>query len=229
MTDYQLEQHLKLLHAMQLNKAVFVFEDSRLVAPVTLDGCTKDIDIKNEIAEIEAEIPLRENDLFKKLHIWNSYGLSLGKEKGQFTDLEKERSETFKINTHEAQERVKLLKQYQEFLQRKFMEYRTKQFRGKVLHSTPSEKLTTGTTRKYHIEKCKVECQRLTLTERQTVRREIKYKIAETIGMKNLGSFKNFKSGKSNAYQYISKILSELGYSKKQATVGKVKRILKNK
>jgi hypothetical protein len=215
MTDYQLEQHLKLLHAIQLGKGVFVFEDSRLVASVNVNGCPKNLDIKNEIAEIEAEIPLRENDLFKKIHVWNAYGQSLRKEKAQYTDLEKERSETFKISTHEAQEKVRLLKEYQEFLERKLKEYRIKQFRGMDLHITPSEKPNPDATRKYHIEKCKVECQRLKLPERQTVSREIKYKIAETIGIKNIGSFKNFKSGHSDAYQYISKMLSELGYSKK--------------
>jgi hypothetical protein len=215
MTDYKLEQHLKLLHAMQLGKVVFVFKDNRLVASVSMDGCPKDIDIKNEISEIEEEIPLRENELFKKIHMWNSYGLSLRKEKSQYTDLEKERSETFKISTHEAQEKVRLLKEYQEFLQRKLKEYRIKQFRGVDLHITHSEKPNPDAIRKYHLEKCKVECQRLKLPERRTVSREIKYKIAETMGIKNIGSFKNFKSGKNDAYQYISKMLSELGYSKK--------------
>jgi hypothetical protein len=214
MNDYRLELHLKLLLTMHSGKAVFAFEDNRLVASVTVDGSTKDIDIKNEIAEIEAEIPLRENDLFKRLHIWNSYGLSLQKEKKQYTDLEKERSETFRISTHEAQERLKLLKQYLEFLQRKLKEYRTKQILGMDLHSTPSERPNPNATRKYKMEKCKEECQRLNLPKGQTVSREIKFIIAETIGMKNLGSFSNFKSGKSKAYQSISKLLSELRYSK---------------
>jgi chromosome segregation ATPase len=215
MTDYQLEKHLKLLHMMQSGKAVFAFEDSRLVASVIVDGCTEDIDIKNEIEEIEAEIPPREYDLFKNLDMWNSYGRSLRKKRGQYTDLEKERSETFKISTHEAQERLRLLKQYQEFLQRKLKEYRTKQLRGMDLHSTQSEKQNPDATRKSKIEKCKEVCQRLNLPERQTVSREIKFIIAETIGMKGLGSFTNFKSGKSKAYQSICKMLSELGYSKK--------------
>jgi hypothetical protein len=149
--------------------------------------------------------------------MWNSYGYSLGKEKTLYSDVEKQRSETFKMSTHEAQERVRLLKQYQEFLRRKFMEYRAKQFRGKVIQTPPSKKINPAAARTYQLDKCRGECQRLKLPERQTVSREMKYKIAESIGLKNLGSFKNFKSGKSSAYRYISKLLSDLGYSKKGA------------
>ena len=217
MTDNELEKHLKLLHTMQLNKKVFMSQGNRLVAAVPVEGCTKTIDIINEMEEIEAEIPIREYDLFKKIHMWNSYGHSLGKKSAHYTNREKEQSETFKMSAHEAQEKLRLLNAYQEFLQRKLIEYRVKQFRGMALPLLPVEKPHAAGTRDYYIEKCRVECQQLHLPERQTISLEIKFKIAETIGIKNLGSFKDFKSRKSNAYQYISTMLSELGYTKKRA------------
>ncbi|MGA3287161.1 MAG: hypothetical protein ABSD46_07030 [Bacteroidota bacterium] len=72
------------------------------------------------------------------------------------------------------------------------------------------------TTKIILLEKCKKECEKRNLPIKETITREIKYEIAKTIGI-NVPAFKSFKS-KNPKYHLVSKMLSELGYSRKGST-----------
>lgn len=77
---------------------------------------------------------------------------------------------------------------------------------------THAAELVIDIERRTHlVEKCKRECVRLGLKQRDKVSREIKFEIAQAIGMKP-GSYTTFKSGKSAKYHRISKILAELHF-----------------
>lgn len=71
--------------------------------------------------------------------------------------------------------------------------------------------------KKVLLEECRKECQNRKLPKGQTIRREIKYQIAQAIKIDNLGTLETFKSGNS-AYHLISKMLSEHGYCRKAAS-----------
>jgi hypothetical protein len=74
-----------------------------------------------------------------------------------------------------------------------------------------------ASVKKVLLEECRKECQKRKLPKGQTIRREIKYQIAQAIGMDNLGTLETFKS-RNSAYHLISKMLSELGYCRKAAS-----------
>lgn len=67
--------------------------------------------------------------------------------------------------------------------------------------------------REYLTELVNNECIKRNLPKHKTVLRETKYDIAKTVKI-SVPSFDEFKSGEKS-YQYISKILSELQYSRK--------------
>ena len=67
------------------------------------------------------------------------------------------------------------------------------------------------------LQKCKAECERRELPKEKTITREIKYEIAGAIELEGLGAMETFHSG-DHAYHRISKMLSELGYSRKSAS-----------
>lgn len=66
------------------------------------------------------------------------------------------------------------------------------------------------------LKKCKDVCENLKLPKSKTITREMKYEIGRALYNK-VPSFKSFKSG-NPTYHRISKMLSELGYSRKMAT-----------
>lgn len=70
--------------------------------------------------------------------------------------------------------------------------------------------------REYRIQQVLSECKKQNLPKKETVSREIKYEIAKDVKLE-VPDFDNFKSGEKT-YNYISKMLSELGYSKKPAS-----------
>jgi hypothetical protein len=65
------------------------------------------------------------------------------------------------------------------------------------------------------LEKVKQECLDRNLKKERTVPRQVKYEIAQKIGVK-VPALSDFRAG-DKAYQRISKYLSELGYSQKTA------------
>jgi hypothetical protein len=84
-----------------------------------------------------------------------------------------------------------------------------------LLQSRPGDaKVDKNTAEKqYLIKKCREECKIRRLKKRVTVLREMKYSIAKAIGIKDVGTLDDFKAGQP-AYQLVSKMLSELGYSR---------------
>ena len=66
-------------------------------------------------------------------------------------------------------------------------------------------------------KKCKRECESRGLPKGKTLRPEVKYEIAQAIGINDIGTLETFKSGQ-RAYQKISTILSNLGYKQRRRT-----------
>jgi sulfur relay (sulfurtransferase) DsrC/TusE family protein len=64
-------------------------------------------------------------------------------------------------------------------------------------------------------EKCRKACEKRKLQKYVTIPPHVKYEIAKEIGIDNVGSLEDFKSGQS-AYQVVSKMMSVAGYSKKK-------------
>jgi len=84
------------------------------------------------------------------------------------------------------------------------------QLAAEDIEAKPTQKSIKDTL----IDKCEIECKSRKLPQRKTISREVKFDIANIIGMDGVGTFASFKSGNS-AYHRISKILSSLGYSEK--------------
>jgi hypothetical protein len=66
-------------------------------------------------------------------------------------------------------------------------------------------------------EKCRKECENRKLPREVTVPRQLKFEIAQAIGLESLVIYKKFKPGEKS-YHRISRILSELKYSQKKAS-----------
>jgi hypothetical protein len=80
------------------------------------------------------------------------------------------------------------------------------------------EKLPTkpeGKIREYLLDRVDEECKNRSLPKKQTVSCETKFKIAQAVDF-NPPEFSQFKA-RERTYQRISKLLSDLGYSKKKS------------
>ena len=77
--------------------------------------------------------------------------------------------------------------------------------------------ISTNAVKEVFLEKCKEECESRSLPKGKTISREQKFDIGKAIGLNGLGEFETFRSGNS-AYHRISKMLSELGYSRKTSS-----------
>lgn len=71
-------------------------------------------------------------------------------------------------------------------------------------------------TKRILLDACRIECKNRDLPKGETITAKVKYEIAKAIGLK-LPAFKSFKSGNAS-YHFVSKMLSELGYSRKHAS-----------
>ncbi len=86
--------------------------------------------------------------------------------------------------------------------------------RSDDLKSNSAKKHSIAGIRKILKDQCREECEKRKLPTGQTLSRELKYEIAQAIDIDDLGSLDTFKSG-NPPYHFTSKMLSELGYCKK--------------
>ena len=66
------------------------------------------------------------------------------------------------------------------------------------------------------LERCRIECEKRKLPKGRTITIDEKYSIAEAIGLNGLPNKNKFKS-RNPTYHRITRMLSELGYSRKVA------------
>jgi len=142
MSSHEIEFHLKLFHEMKSGKAVFAFEEGKLVASVTVENRTHDISIKNEIDIVEKEIPKCEERSFALMNYYNNYSSSIPK-RDTYTEDEKGQIKEFREAILKADERVKLYKGYREYLQLKLKEYRALHAESKVILKPEIEAVST--------------------------------------------------------------------------------------
>ncbi len=81
----------------------------------------------------------------------------------------------------------------------------------------PTTEQKSPVIKKSLMEKCSKECERREIPKNETITTEEKYSIAKAINLKGLGTIETFRP-RNPAYHHISKILSELGYSRKDAS-----------